>query len=51
MAENISLIESELGMRRTNNFGKYLGVPIISDGRDKRAFDYVIEKVMSKLSS
>lgn len=50
MAENISLIESELGMRYNNNFGKYLGVPIILDGRDKRAFDYIIDKVRSKLS-
>ena len=38
-------------MHRTNNFEKYLGVPIITDKRDKRAFDYVIDKIRTKLSA
>ena len=38
-------------MHRTNNFEKYLGVPIITDKRDKRAFDYIIDKIRTKLSA
>ena len=49
-AENIVTIENELGMNRTNEFGRYLGVPIITDGRDKRAFDSIVDKVRAKLS-
>lgn len=43
--ELISLIKHELGMHRTNSFGNYLGVPIIMDRRDKRAFNFVIDKI------
>jgi len=41
--ENIVTIENELGMNRTNEFGRYLGVPIITDGRDKQAFDSIVD--------
>lgn len=46
-AENIVAIENELGMNRTNEFGRYT---IITDGRDKRAFDSIVDKVRAKLS-
>ena len=35
---NATMAKRELGMERTNDFGKYLGVPIILDGRNKKAF-------------
>uniref|UniRef100_A0A2N9FQ21 Reverse transcriptase domain-containing protein n=1 Tax=Fagus sylvatica TaxID=28930 RepID=A0A2N9FQ21_FAGSY len=43
-------LESELGLKIARSFGKYLGVPIIVDGRDKRAFDFILEKVRDKLA-
>jgi hypothetical protein len=43
-------LESELGLKISNSFGKYLGVPIIVDRRDKRAFDFIIEKIRGKLA-
>ena len=45
--ENIVAIENELGMNNTNEFGRYT---IITDGRDKRAFDSIVNKVRAKLS-
>jgi hypothetical protein len=42
-------LEEELGPKVSNSFSKYLGVPIIVDGRDKRAFDFVIDRVKDKL--
>lgn len=50
-AENVSFNENELGMNRTNIFSKYLNVSIITDGWDKRAFDYIVDKIRIKLSS
>lgn len=50
-AENNAAIEYELGMNQANEFGRYLGVPIITDGRNKRAFDSIVDKVHPKLSS
>lgn len=44
------MAERQLGMERTNDFGKYLGVPIISDGQNKRAFSLIVEKIRAKLS-
>lgn len=38
-----------MGLKISNSFGKYLGAPIIVDGRDKRAFDFILEKVRDKL--
>lgn len=49
--EHISFIEHELGMHRSNSFDNYLRVPIIMDKRDKRAFDFVIDKIRTKLSA
>ena len=42
-------LESELGLKISNSFGKYLRVPIIVDRRNKRAFDFIIEKIRGKL--
>ena len=39
-----------LGINATNNLGKYLGFPIIHQGRVGSAFNFVMEKVQSKLS-
>ena len=43
-------LESELGLKISNSFGKYLGVPILVDERDKRAFDFILEKIRDKLA-
>jgi hypothetical protein len=42
-------LESELGLKISNSFGKYLGVSILADGRDKRAFDFILKKIRDKL--
>ena len=42
-------LEEELGLKISNSFSKYLEVPIIVDGRDKTAFDFVIDRVKDKL--
>ena len=47
---SIAMVESELGIKISKDFGKYLGVPIITDARDKKAFDYLIKKVQEKLA-
>ena len=39
-----------LGINATNNLGKYLGFPIIHQGKVGSAFNFVMEKVQSKLS-
>jgi hypothetical protein len=44
------MVENELGFKISKDFGKYLGVPIITDARDKKAFEYLIEKVREKLA-
>ena len=38
-----------MGITATNNLGKYLGFPIIHQGRVGSAFNFVMEKVQSKL--
>lgn len=38
-----------LGIIATNNLGKYLGFPIIHQGRVGSAFNFIMEKVQSKL--
>ena len=45
-----NMVESSLGIKISKDFGKYVGVPIITDARDKKAFDYLIEKVREKLA-
>ena len=43
------LVKNELGFGISNSFEKYLGVPIVVDGRDKHAFDFLIENIQAKL--
>ena len=38
-----------LGMSATNNLGKYLGFPIIHQGRVGNAYSFVVNKIQSKL--
>uniref|UniRef100_A0A2N9IHR9 RNase H type-1 domain-containing protein n=1 Tax=Fagus sylvatica TaxID=28930 RepID=A0A2N9IHR9_FAGSY len=40
-----------LNIRETTNLGKYLGIPISASAVRARDFDYLIDKVSSKLSS
>jgi exonuclease III len=44
------LLERELGFKISRSFGKYLGVPIITDGRNKQVYDFLVEKVRTKLA-
>jgi hypothetical protein len=44
------ILESELGFKISKEFGKYLGVPILVDGRNKHAYDFLIEKIRDKLA-
>jgi hypothetical protein len=46
----MAMVKSELGIKISKDFGKYLGVPIITDARDKKAFEFLIEKVRDKLA-
>ena len=39
-----------LGILATNNLGRYLGFPIIHKGRVGNAFNFVLDKVQSKLA-
>lgn len=39
-----------LGMSTTNNLGKYLGFPIIHQGRVGNAYNFVVNKIQSKLA-
>ena len=43
------ILESELGFKISKEFGKYLWVPILVDGRNKRAYDFFIEKIRTSL--
>ena len=40
----------KLGMVATQNFGRYLGFPLLHQGRNGDAFNFVIEKIQSKLA-
>ena len=44
------MLERELGFKIQKDFGKYLGVPILVDGRNTRAYDFLIEKIWDKLA-
>ncbi len=44
------MVRRELGFGISKSFGKYLGVPIVVDGRDRRAFDFLVEKIQGKLA-
>lgn len=39
-----------LGIMATNNLGRYLGFPIIHKGRVGSAFNFILDKVQSKLA-
>uniref|UniRef100_A0A2N9G1B6 Reverse transcriptase domain-containing protein n=1 Tax=Fagus sylvatica TaxID=28930 RepID=A0A2N9G1B6_FAGSY len=47
---SIDMVRRELGFGISKSFGKYLGVPIVVDGRDRRAFDFLVEKIQGKLA-
>ena len=47
---HFGFLENELGLKIATSFGKYLGVLILVKGRDKQAFDFVIEKIRDKLA-
>ena len=40
-----------LGVSSTQDIGKYLGFPLRSNGRNSRDFNFIVEKVQSKLTS
>ena len=43
-------ISKKLGMVATQNLGRYLGFPLLHQGRNGDAFNFVIEKVQNKLA-
>ncbi len=45
-----TLLENDLGMNLSKHFGKYLGAPILNDGRDKKEFDFLLEKIQLRLA-
>jgi hypothetical protein len=47
---HFGFLESKLGLKISKSFGKYLGVPILVDGRDKRAFDFILDKIRDRLA-
>ena len=44
------LLERELGFKISRSFGKYLGAPIITDDCNKQVYDFLVEKVQTKLA-
>ena len=42
-------MKNELDIRSSRDFGKYLGVPIITDKRNKRAYNFIIDKLRDRL--
>lgn len=47
---NCQLLSTELGIRATNDLGKYLGIPTIHQRVSKNTFHHILEKVQSKLA-
>jgi hypothetical protein len=47
---SIDMVRRELGFGISKSFGKYLGVPIVVDGKDRHAFDFLVEKIQGKLA-
>lgn len=43
-------ISTQLGIVKTDNLGRYLGIPIISGRKGKEDFSFLVDKVRSKLS-
>lgn len=48
---SINATERELGMRACNDFENYLGVPILTSKRNTKAFNFLIDKLRSKLAN
>ena len=44
-------MENELGIHSFRDFGKYLGVPIITNKRNKRAYNIIINKLHDRLAN
>lgn len=43
-------ISNQLGIAMTTNIGRYLGIPIITGGKGKADFTFLVDKICSKLS-
>ena len=40
----------KLGINATNNLGRYLGFPLLQQGKPSTAFNFVVKKIQSKLA-
>ncbi|KAK9991117.1 hypothetical protein SO802_026102 [Lithocarpus litseifolius] len=47
----IESVENDLGIRACRDFGKYLGVPIVTNKKNSITFNFIIEKLCSKLAN
>ena len=45
------MVENELGFSSTRDFGNYLGAPILTDKRNKRVYNFIIDKLRARLAS
>lgn len=45
-----SAVSSQLGIARTENLGRYLGIPILSGRKGKEDFSFPVDKVRGKLT-
>ena len=43
-------ISERLGIRETNNIGKYLGFPLKHRGVPRNPYNFIVERVMNKLA-
>ena len=41
----------KMGMTSTNNLGRYLGFPLLTQGRPGDAYNFIVERVQNKLAS
>ena len=48
---NIIAAKSELDIRACSDFGKYLGVPILTNKRNTRTFNFLIDELHSRLAN
>lgn len=44
-------MENDLSISSCTDFGKYLGVPILTNKGNKRAYNFIIDKLGDKLAS
>ena len=44
-------ISRKMGMTSTNNLGRYLGFPLLTQGRPGDAYNFIVERVQNKLAS